>query len=462
MYELDQKYIDSLEEIASEIQKSEILEKYLEEEEESYFNELKDQFEPRMAEVYKEVADNDPLQLLSLEQVCMDEAFEGLFLPKILGYSVLRGTIDDNFKYLRPQDHFQEVLTAICNSANFDIIKNRIGQTVQIGFALSSDIWITNLINDIPNKKVRFYLQAQKLDVYRDPRERKKGYLKYKSQFDNENFLTADFVETEEELIQQFPPLKSFLLYRSTQGPFDNSSILPALFEFLKNDSLIGNQLHAQIAIITSLNFDLDQNHLDDLREVLKSIRTKANDFSDLFFNLLLELQQSEQYQVAPDGDLRVASLLEKGHSKEDVVDYYKLVTAIHQNELGNQEVLDAIQVFTLQHDGLSIINECVRRTIFGYFSRRIHGLSPSEYTDMMEVTKLYPVFMKIFENEQFNKLLKDLSMSYIKKLLAHFTDKRGRDYQDIKRFVSVNFVELGFINDKEAIELFKTKRKKD
>jgi hypothetical protein len=44
MYELDQKYIDSLEEIASEIQKSEILEKYLEEEEESYFNELKDQF----------------------------------------------------------------------------------------------------------------------------------------------------------------------------------------------------------------------------------------------------------------------------------------------------------------------------------------------------------------------------------------------------------------------------------
>lgn len=462
MYELEKKYIDKLEEIAADIQNSEILEKYLEEEEESYFNELKDQFEPKIAEVYKEVADNDPLQLLSLEEVCMDEAFEGLFLPKILGYSVLRGTLDNNFKYLRPQDHFQKVLTSICNSANFDIIKNRIGQTVQVGFALSSDIWITNLINEIPNKRVRFYLQAQKLDTYRDPRERKKGYIKYQSQFNHENFLTADFPQSEEELVLQFPPLKSFLLFRSTQGEFDNSSILPTLFEFLKNETFIGNHLHAQIAIIIGLFFDLNKNHLDDLQKVLKSTRAKADDFSELFFNLLLELQQSEQHQVQPQGDLRLASILGKSTSKEDVIDYYDLVTTIHQKELGDQVALDAIQKFTLQHDGLSAINECVRRTIYGYFSRRIHELTPSEYTDMIEVTKLYPVFMKIFENEQFNKLLKDLSMSYIKKLLAYYTDKRGRDYQDIKRFVSVNFVELNFLSDKEVVELFKTKRKKD
>ena len=300
------------------------------------------------------------------------------------------------------------------------------------------------------------------MDVYRDPRERKKGYLKYQSQFNSENFLTADFPESEEELVIHFPSLKSFLLYRSAPGQFDNNSILPALFEFLKNDTLIGHPLHAQIAIITSLYYHLDQNYLNDLKVVLNAIRSKADDFSDLFFNLLLELQQIEQYQVTPEGDLRMASLLDKGGSKEDVIDYFELVSAIHQNELGDQKVLDAIQVFTLQHDGLSIINECVRRTIYGYFSRRIHALSPLEYTDMMETTKLYPVFMKIFENEQFNKLLKDLSMSYIKKLLTHYTDKRGRDYQDIKRFVSVNFVELNFLSDKEAVELFKTKRKKD
>ena len=161
---------------------------------------------------------------------------------------------------------------------------------------------------------------------------------------------------------------------------------------------MIGNHLHAQIAITTGLFFDLNKNHLDELQKVLKSTRAKADDFSELFFNLLLELQQSEQYQVQPQGDLRLASIFGKSGTKEDVFDYYELVTTIHQKELGDQEVLDAIQKFTLQYDGLSTINECVRRTIYGYFSRRIHELSPSEYTDMIEVTKLYPVFMRIFD----------------------------------------------------------------
>ncbi len=44
---------------------------------------------------------------------------------------------------------FKEVLFAICNSSNFEYLRKRIGQTIQTGFALSSDIWVTNLINEI-------------------------------------------------------------------------------------------------------------------------------------------------------------------------------------------------------------------------------------------------------------------------------------------------------------------------
>ena len=51
--------------------------------------------------------------------------------------------------------------------------------------------------------------------------------------------------------------------------------------------------------------------------------------------------------------------------------------------------------------------------------------------------------------------------MAYIKKLLKKYTDKRGKDYQDIKKFVQVNFLELGFLKQKEIVELFKTRRKK-
>jgi hypothetical protein len=68
---------------------------------------------------------------------------------------------------------------------------------------------------------------------------------------------------------------------------------------------------------------------------------------------------------------------------------------------------------------------------------------------------------MHIFANERFNQDLENLSMNYIDKLLKRFADKRGKDYQDIKKFVSSVFLDLGFLKEKEVVELFKTRRKK-
>ena len=68
---------------------------------------------------------------------------------------------------------------------------------------------------------------------------------------------------------------------------------------------------------------------------------------------------------------------------------------------------------------------------------------------------------MRIFDNQQFNQDMEKISMSYIAKLLKRYTDKRSRDYQDIKKFVSHNFVDYGFLKDKEVVELFKTRRKR-
>jgi hypothetical protein len=39
------------------------------------------------------------------------------------------------------------------------------------------------------------------------------------------------------------------------------------------------------------------------------------------------------------------------------------------------------------------------------------------------------------------------------------YTDKRGRDYQDIKKFVTSTFLDLGFKNEKELKELFNPKK---
>jgi hypothetical protein len=457
MYELDKVYRKTLEELATNIQNSEILANYLEEEEEEYFNQLKDLFEPQLAEIYTKVATENPLQLISLELILTNENFEGLFLPKILGYTVLRGEVDQNFRFFRPQEQFKTILLAICNSANFDILKKRIGQTIQIGFALSSDIWITNLINEVTNKKVRTYLQSQKMDHLRDKDDRKKAFLKYSSQFKLENFMTAEFPENEDELNLGYTALKRFLLYRVSIHA-DHSSILKPLIECVSHSGLNGSDAHKEITVLASLFFDFSKEDTNTLKQVLNGYRNN-NDFADFFFPLLLELYESDLISIKPEDDLRISALLDRS-KKDDVLEYFDLMEIIHKKGYLLTETQDAIRVFIMKHDGLSIINECIRKTIFEYFNRLISNLELEDYPSLFELSRQFPVFMKIFLNQQFSNSLKDKCMDYVHNLLAFYTDKRGKDYQDIKKFVSTTFLELDFIKEKEIQDLFKTKKK--
>jgi hypothetical protein len=60
MQELNPEYIERLEVLAAEIQESDELARYLEEEEEEDFNRLKEMFEPRIGLLYEEVAHDNP------------------------------------------------------------------------------------------------------------------------------------------------------------------------------------------------------------------------------------------------------------------------------------------------------------------------------------------------------------------------------------------------------------------
>jgi hypothetical protein len=141
--------------------------------------------------------------------------------------------------------------------------------------------------------------------------------------------------------------------------------------------------------------------------------------------------------------------------------DYYKLVDTIHDRGYVTDEVQEAVMIFHDRNEGLSVINECVRQTIYHYFARFIGNLEEKAYPDLFEISKLFPVYMRIFRNQHFNQGLKDLSMNFVNRLLVRYTDKRGKDYQDIKKFVSSVFVDYGFLKEKETIEMFKTRRKK-
>ncbi|MFN4257059.1 MAG: hypothetical protein ACK4Q5_18825, partial [Saprospiraceae bacterium] len=94
MQPLDEKYYNQLTEIAGLIQESPVLAQYLEEEEDEQYAELRQEFEPMLSQLHHVVAAEVPLQLVTFEKYLLDPLFEGLYLPRVLGYAVLRGEIN--------------------------------------------------------------------------------------------------------------------------------------------------------------------------------------------------------------------------------------------------------------------------------------------------------------------------------------------------------------------------------
>ena len=363
MYELNAEYLSKLEELAVGIQDSPSLASYLNSEEEDDYIELKNTFEPSIAEIYQEVATNSPLQLIALEQVLMDPVFEGLFLPKLLGYVVLRGNVNKDFKYIRPQDHFKDLIIAISTSPNFELLRKRIGMSVQVGFALCSDIWITNVLESIDNKRVKQFFQNQKNEKFVHLAERKLAYSRFLKQFQNDTFLSAEFPSNTGELVVFFPQLKRFLLSRVNKS-LPNESLIKPLSEFVINEEFWGTMEHQEIMLIFGLFFETPEIDRINLHKTLNKIRTKESElFSQRTFTTLLHLHQDGTGILTPDADLRLSSIIDKT-LKDDLASYYLLIDKVHKAGYTNESVQEEISQFHAKFDGLSYINYCLRINI--------------------------------------------------------------------------------------------------
>jgi len=456
---LDSKYQKTVDDIAKRIQASDALNEYLDTEEYEQYKVLIEEFEPEIQTLYLNVAGTDPLQLVALEKALLIEELEGLYIPKITGYSVLRGEANANLKYRRPQNHFKTVLEAIINSSNFEMIKLRVGQSIQMGFAFSSDIWITNIIESAVNNKVKYFLQSQKLLKYRNMVERKAGIAKYKRQFKSLNYYTADFPTNPLELQAEYYRLRTFLLERG-KNDYENASLSSHLNAFINNDSLKGEEEYLRILLIIGLFFELDAEGTKGFAKAFADMKKKDANFSEEYFEVLDEMFETEDITVTPDADKRLAKLID-GKSDEEVNSYYALMNTIHGKGFIHDDAIDAVQTYYGQHEGLSLNNKCLRAGILNYFTQVMENLPAESYQDYFELNKTFVQYINIFGNQKFNQAVKDISLGYVKRLIKRFVDKRGRDYQDIKKFVKSTFLDLGFMKEKQLVELFKTKRKK-
>ncbi len=455
---LDPHYKNQLDQIATQIQASEFLKTYLEEEEEEDYIKLRTEFEPMIGALHQVVAEHHPLQLVAFEEALLDEKFEGLFLPRILGYAVLRGEVDELYRYVRPQPHFKKILLSVCNSSNFDTIKKRMGQTIQTGFALSSDIWITSLINEISNKRIRYFLQGLKDSRFQITKERQILYTRYFRQFKNENYQSAVFPTNLSELKVEFSSLKLFLIHRIMSG-LTNASVAPEIVKFLNNQDFKDTDEYIEMLAIYGSFMNIEEGNQKHFANALNNARKNITQFDEKWMQHLLFLYES-RLPLNAAADLRIYESLDKG-IEDQLTELYKLTNTIHTKGYEHEDAIEAVKVAYAQHEGVSTFNTVIRKTIFSYIAQMMSSLDTSEYAKWIDLSKIFPVYIDIFGNQQFNQDIKDLCMAYVKKLLKVYVDKRGRDYQDIKKFVTRTFKDLGFLKDKQIVELFKSKRKK-
>lgn len=458
MEKLDSKYAERVDAIREQIQSSDHLQSYLEEETEQAFQALRDEFEPEIHALYTEVGEEKPLQLIDLEQHLLDEKFEGLYLPKILGYTVLRGDVNEQVKYRRPQDQFGLAVHALATHNNFEVLKNKTGQTLQIGFSLSSDIWVSNLIEHIENKRSRQYFENIRTNKIADEQERAVALKKYSRQFEGAPYHSAEFPETPEDLKSLYIPLQEFLLHRVSRFR-NNESLIPYLADLLKNEKLYHLSEFWSIVFIVTNFFHLEGNDRELLRRLLNENRRNSPDFSEQYFNFLHSMHLSG-IKFDANVDRNAAGLLDQD-IQDDVSRYYQLADLIHTKGYMHEDTIEAVRSFYETNEGLSVINTTVRDTILGYFKGLLENLGESEYHDYFSMSRIFNTYMKIFSNEKFNQEVQGLNQQFIHKLLLKYNDKRGKDYQEIKKFVTAHFAELEYMKEKDITELFKTRRKK-
>jgi hypothetical protein len=458
MHSLDKIYRDELDEIIEAIQESEELTEYLDTEESEHYDALRDLYEPVVADLYRKVATEAPLQLPAFEDALLDEGLEGLFLPKLLGFTVLRGPVDENYHYHYPQEDFRKVLWAIVNSTYFEELKKRIGQSIQIGFALSSHIWVSNLLAEIENKQVKQFLQSQVQERYYMKAERQEGYRRYALQFRNEIYFTAPFPQNLPELKSLFPAVRYFLGKRF-QLNLDNSTLLEPMYALVNNEELVGAYEHLYLMTMFLNFFDPTPESKKKVGNLFNKLRKQDPEFAEKYFTALSELHRSK-YDISGECDRRVSSVVDK-KTKDDIADYYDLADQIHGKGYIHADVIELVAAFYSSHPGVGVVNECLRLTIYNYLRKFLTNLDTVDYPELFEISKVYAAYARIFDNEHFKQDIRTLMMAYLRKLIATYTDKRGRDYQDIKRFVATVFVDLGFMTDKEVVEFFKTRRKR-
>jgi hypothetical protein len=270
-------------------------------------------------------------------------------------------------------------------------------------------------------------------------------------------YFSADFPTQQGEMKANFSALRQFLLKRF-DSVGNNSSLNAQILGFLNNEQFHNTEEYMEMLAMYGNFMDLDAETRAIVAQHFERERKTFPEFSEKFLRFILFLHHSNG--ITSINDERMSAIVNKA-GIDKISDFYRIADKVHSLGYVHQDAIDAVKDFYSSHEGLSVESECLRYLVFNYFKRLINGLTERDYADYFELNKIFGLYMRMFDNQQFNQDMEKVSMAYVDKLMKRYTDKRSRDYQDIKKFVAHTFTEFGFLRDKEVVELFKTRRKR-
>jgi hypothetical protein len=247
-------------------------------------------------------------------------------------------------------------------------------------------------------------------------------------------------------------------LYRA-DSDYDNSTLISQINEFLNREEFVFEPEFIKITLVLGMYFDVKETNFNKLTKVFNKLRKEKEDFDVEFFDYYLQfVDDKANFKIDAVGNL--SKVIDKSIDDE-LSTFFKLMDVIYENGYVAVETIDAIRKYYNAHEWLSNHNRCLRHSLSNRFSRFFNNLAEQDYSEFFEMFKTFAIYMDIFSNEKFNQNIKKISMSYVTKFKKKYTDKRGRDYQDVKKFVMKTFVDLNLYKKKELVEYFKTKRKR-
>lgn len=428
---------------------------YLESEEREEYKAVADKVEPYLQSLYNEIAEKNPMEIIEFEEILTDEALEGIFVDKLMYFTILRASVDENYRFERSQERLEELILFAAQSSSFEAMQRSLLLPVRLAFSLSSGIWGNKVIGKIKNKSAREFFQRQFGEATRDDHARAVQYRSLKKRFKEIKYQSASVPTDNINWKTEFADFRNFLVDRIGAG-HDNTTVKASLYEFLENDAFKGTDEQIELLCIFIHFIELDDEDFDKVETVLNELR-KGEGFDESYFGILLKVMKMDM-PIDLDRIGIINDLLDTDH-KDSLLGFYELLTNFSVKDFMDEEIVESVEIFSGRHRELSPIMTCFKHLLIRIIDAEVVKHLNDDYTQLFQSMHIYDGLAEAFLEKSYRQDIKEILVEYMKSLMFYF-EKGSTEYKAIKAMVMDAPVKNNFVTTKEVRALYRAQLK--